>query len=265
VSRRAQAKLVAMLLASPLFAAPPVWASGGGSGGASPTGASPEAPSSATSAAPTASGSGGTVLGPGPAALDGPLAATATGNGITVTSNVSALLGRALAFTGTTPATDAGATIAVQRLDAQDAWVTAATGTVDSDGAFSVPWRTNFAGRVTVRTVLAQTASASQTGQTSAPTLEITVYRPGLATFYGKGFFGRKTACGTTLRRATLGVASRTLRCGTPVQIYYGGRTIVVPVIDRGPYANDATWDLTQATAEALGIIGTETVGAMPV
>jgi rare lipoprotein A (peptidoglycan hydrolase) len=34
-------------------------------------------------------------------------------------------------------------------------------------------------------------------------------------------------------------------------------------VIDRGPYANNASWDLTQATAEALGITGTETIGAI--
>jgi rare lipoprotein A (peptidoglycan hydrolase) len=152
----------------------------------------------------------------------------------------------------------------VQRLDAENTWVSVATGAVASGGAFTVLWRTNYAGRVTMRTVLERTANASQTGQ-AAPTLQITVYHPGLATFYGKGFFGKKTACGTILTRATLGVASRTLKCGTAVQIYYRGRSIVVPVIDRGPYANNATWDLTQATATALGILGTETVGTMPV
>jgi rare lipoprotein A len=116
---------------------------------------------------------------------------------------------------------------------------------------------------VTLRTVLEQAASTTQTGQAS-PTLQINIYRPAIATYYGKGFFGRKTACGMILKRATLGVASRSLKCGTPVQIYYGGRSIVVPVIDRGPYANHASWDLTEATAQALGITGTEVVGAMP-
>jgi rare lipoprotein A len=189
---------------------------------------------------------------------------TATGDGITVTTNVSALLGRALAFTGVTAPTSAGDTIVVQRLDSQVGWVSVSTGTVAIGGAFSVLWHTNHAGHVTIRTVLEQAASASQTGQVS-PTLQITVFRPAVATYYGKGFFGHRTACGTILRHATLGVASRTLKCGTPVQIYYGGRSIVVPVIDRGPYANNATWDLTQATAQALGMLGTETVGAMPV
>jgi hypothetical protein len=34
-------------------------------------------------------------------------------------------------------------------------------------------------------------------------------------------------------------------------------------VIDRGPYANHADWDLTTATATALGIDGTATIGAV--
>jgi rare lipoprotein A (peptidoglycan hydrolase) len=58
-------------------------------------------------------------------------------------------------------------------------------------------------------------------------------------------------------------VANRKLPCGTPVTLYYHGRTIVVPVIDRGPYANHANWDLTMATGAALGIQETETIGAL--
>jgi rare lipoprotein A (peptidoglycan hydrolase) len=61
----------------------------------------------------------------------------------------------------------------------------------------------------------------------------------------------------------TLGVANRKLPCGTQVAIYYRGRTVVVPVIDRGPYANNANWDLTMATGRALGMNSTSTVGAM--
>jgi len=261
VRLRAKAKLVAMLLASPLVAAPPVWAS---SGGAAPGGASTGAPPPGASLA-TASGQssgGASTPGTGSAALDGDLVATATGDGITVTTKVSALLGRHLAFTGTTLPAVQGTTVVVQRLDPQAGWVSVASGSVAVDGAFSVRWRTNHAGRMTVRTVLERMANSSQAGATP-PTLEITVYRPAIATYYGKGFFGQKTACGQILRRSTLGVASRTLKCGTPVQIYYGGRTIVVPVIDRGPFANDARWDLTQATAHALGITGTETIGAV--
>jgi rare lipoprotein A len=89
------------------------------------------------------------------------------------------------------------------------------------------------------------------------------VYRPSGATLYGPGFYGHKTACGQTLRRRTLGLANRTLPCGTQVAIYYHGRTISVPVIDRGPYRTGYDWDLTMATARALGIPGTVTIGAV--
>jgi peptidoglycan lytic transglycosylase len=74
-----------------------------------------------------------------------------------------------------------------------------------------------------------------------------------LTTWYGPGFYGRRTACGNVLHRSTQGVAHRRLPCGTPVTFYYRGRLKTVPVIDRGPYAR-ASWDLTQATARDLGV-----------
>ncbi len=73
-----------------------------------------------------------------------------------------------------------------------------------------------------------------------------------LATWYGPGFFGNETACGETLTTRTPGVAHRTLPCGTRVVLSYNGRFVRTTVIDRGPFANGAKWDLTQATAEAL-------------
>jgi hypothetical protein len=86
------------------------------------------------------------------------------------------------------------------------------------------------------------------------------VYDPDQATWYGPGFYGHRTACGRTLQEDTLGVANRTLACGTKVSILYRGRTITVPVIDRGPYSS-ADWDLTSATARRLGFEGSNTIG----
>jgi hypothetical protein len=88
----------------------------------------------------------------------------------------------------------------------------------------------------------------------------LTVYDPDPATWYGPGFYGNRTACGRTLGPGTLGVAHRTLPCGTRVSILYGGRTITVPVIDRGPFSS-AEWDLTGGTASRLGFSGTGTIG----
>jgi rare lipoprotein A (peptidoglycan hydrolase) len=80
--------------------------------------------------------------------------------------------------------------------------------------------------------------------------------RSGLATWYGPGFYGSRTACGQVLRPTTLGVAHRHLPCGTPVKIVYGGHRIVTRVIDRGPYTNGYSWDLTNGVREALGFEG---------
>jgi hypothetical protein len=68
------------------------------------------------------------------------------------------------------------------------------------------------------------------------------------------GFYGRRTACGILLRHSTQGVAHRRLPCGTRVTFTFGGRSRTVPVIDRGPFARGVDWDLTQATARALGL-----------
>ncbi len=86
------------------------------------------------------------------------------------------------------------------------------------------------------------------------------IYRSDLATWYGPGFYGNRTACGKTLGYNTLGVAHRTLPCGTKVAIMYGGRTVTVTVIDRGPYAR-SNWDLTRETADRLNFSGTDSIG----
>lgn len=73
-----------------------------------------------------------------------------------------------------------------------------------------------------------------------------------LATWYGPGFFGRRTACGQTLRPSTWGIAHRTLPCGTLVTLVRGRKRVAVRVIDRGPYSG-ATVDLTSRTKRFLG------------
>ncbi len=70
--------------------------------------------------------------------------------------------------------------------------------------------------------------------------------------WYGPGFFGNTTACGQRLTKRTFGVAHRTLPCGTKLVLRFRGRFVRTTVIDRGPYANGANWDLTRATARAL-------------
>jgi rare lipoprotein A len=75
--------------------------------------------------------------------------------------------------------------------------------------------------------------------------------------------YGKRTACGTTLTKSTIGVANKTLPCGMLVAIYYRGQTLTVPVIDHGPYVAGRDWDLTSATAQVLGIDGVATINAV--
>jgi rare lipoprotein A (peptidoglycan hydrolase) len=87
--------------------------------------------------------------------------------------------------------------------------------------------------------------------------LSFTPFRYAGASWYGgTSMWGRSTACGQTLRPSTIGVANKTLPCGTPVKFVWHGHSIVAPVIDRGPYIKGRAWDLTSAAAEALEFEG---------
>ena len=124
------------------------------------------------------------------------------------------------------------------------------------DGRFNGSFEARYKGHRKVRVVFAGDANSRR----AIAKKPLTIYQPDLATWYGPGLYGNRTACGQRLGTETLGVAHRSLPCGTKVSILYQGRTITVPVIDRGPYSS-ADWDLTSETAERLGFSGKETIG----
>jgi hypothetical protein len=74
-----------------------------------------------------------------------------------------------------------------------------------------------------------------------------------LASWYGPGFYGNRTACGQVYTPEIVGVAHKTLPCGTLLTLTYGSRVLTVPVIDRGPYIAGRTLDLSNATKLAIG------------
>jgi rare lipoprotein A (peptidoglycan hydrolase) len=116
---------------------------------------------------------------------------------------------------------------------------------------------------------LASTGGASAPGGTPAGAPAKTGAKAQIATWFGPGFYGQQTACGQTMSPVIVGVASRTLPCGTLVLVNYKGHRLTVPVIDRGPYAHGATWDLTWGAASALTItetvrVKTKVVGVAP-
>ena len=70
--------------------------------------------------------------------------------------------------------------------------------------------------------------------------------------WYGPGLIGNGTACGQTLTRTLIGVAHRSLPCGTLITFRHAGRTLTVPVVDRGPYVGGRIFDLTVGACRKL-------------
>jgi rare lipoprotein A len=175
-----------------------------------------------------------------------------------LTATPGALLGRTLRIDGRIGG-DAGRTVEIQRLQDPGRWVPVARAATDAGGAFAARWRTDALGRHTLRAVAGGVQAAA-----TPVTAQVTVFRPARATWYGPGLFGRRTACGQRLTRTLLGVAHKRLRCGTPVEVLFRGRSITVPVVDRGPFAHGASYDLTAAAARQLGFEQTSTIGVSP-
>ena len=76
-----------------------------------------------------------------------------------------------------------------------------------------------------------------------------------VVTWYGPGMYGRGTACGQTLTSKLIGLAHKTLPCGTHVRLGYAGHVVEAVVVDRGPYAAGVDYDLTWGAARALGVL----------
>jgi hypothetical protein len=72
------------------------------------------------------------------------------------------------------------------------------------------------------------------------------------ASWYGPGFYGNRTACGLEYTQTIVGVAHKTLPCGTRVTFRHAGNVVTAPVIDRGPYTAGRMWDLSRGLCVAL-------------
>jgi hypothetical protein len=81
--------------------------------------------------------------------------------------------------------------------------------------------------------------------------------------WYGPGFYGNNGACGLVpggIQKDTIGVAHRTLPCGTKVTFKYNGVIVVARVIDRGPYVAGRIFDMTHGLCAALNHCFTGTI-----
>ena len=77
----------------------------------------------------------------------------------------------------------------------------------------------------------------------------------GIASFYERAFHGRTTASGRTYDERELTAAHRTLPFGTRVRVtnVANGRSVVVTITDRGPFARGRIIDVSRRAARKLG------------
>lgn len=155
------------------------------------------------------------------------------------------LLGQDVALVGVVTPRAGRRAVIVQAL--QDSrWVAVAHAYTGRRGIFVERFWPRRLGRLALR--------VRASGVTAARTLlrggTATVFHEVIASWYGPGGI---TACGEPLGAATMGVANKTLPCGTMVTLRFRGRTVRVPVIDRGPFVPGRDYDLTYATRLALG------------
>ncbi|WP_286997683.1 MULTISPECIES: septal ring lytic transglycosylase RlpA family protein [Comamonas] len=84
------------------------------------------------------------------------------------------------------------------------------------------------------------------------------VDQQGVASWYGPGFHGRKTANGERFNQYELTAAHPTYEFGTQlcVRSKSTGQAVVVRVNDRGPFVKNRVIDLSKAAAEEIGMLG---------
>ncbi len=152
-----------------------------------------------------------------------------------------------------------GGTVRLQRRTGSGRWTTIAHDRTDSGGRYRLRYRTRRPGSHVVRVRFSGDAghrpAVRRVGRLNA-------FRLASASWYGPGLYGNPTACGGTLTASVLGVAHRSLPCGTRLTLRKGKRVVRVRVIDRGPFVAGRELDLSAAVKRRLGFGSTGTVGA---
>ncbi len=161
-------------------------------------------------------------------------------------SDLNVLADHASTITGALEPHLLGRVVVLQALSTRG-WSTIASSRTGSGGRFRVRYVPRRTGSERMRLRFAGDATDLSARRSLG---HLNVYRLAEASWYGGG---GGLACGGELTSTTIGVANKTLPCGTPITLRYGDRTLQVRVIDRGPYVAGREFDLTEATKQALG------------
>lgn len=90
----------------------------------------------------------------------------------------------------------------------------------------------------------------------AAPLLAVVSTQTGIASWYGPGFHGRRSASGEIFNQYDLTAAHRTLAFGTRVRVtnLSNGQQVVVRINDRGPFSGRRIIDLSAEAATVIGL-----------
>jgi hypothetical protein len=171
---------------------------------------------------------------------------------VTGRNRVNVLAGRSALVRGVVRPGIAGERVTLER-QAGNGWQTLARRRTGGAGRFTFRFHPRGPFSAPLRIRVAGTPQAAGTREMVG---RMNVYRLAFVSWYGPGLFGGHLGCGGTLTPGTLGVANKSLPCGTRVTLRNGWRTIRVRVIDRGPYVAGREFDLTSATKDRLGFGG---------
>ena len=194
-----------------------------------------------------------TMLGAGSAAsaqTEAPAAAPRAASKLTVTAKrLNVRTGRTAVVRGVLRPRQAGRIVRLERL-VRGRWRQLDGDLTDAGGRFVLRHRARATGRSLVRIRFGgdRTARAASRGVG-----RLNAFRPALASWYGPGLYGNALGCGGRLSPGTIGVAHKSLPCGTRVVLRSGSRVVRARVIDRGPYVGAREFDLTAATKYRLG------------
>jgi len=161
--------------------------------------------------------------------------------------------GRTARIAGRVRPAASGRLVVLQRR-ARHRWVTIDRARTRAHGRFTLRYRTREAISAALRVRVA--GGHHVTGRTRRVG-RLEAFRPALASWYGEG---QALACGGHLTPGMMGVAHKSLPCGTRITIRYRGRQVRVRVVDRGPYAGGREFDLGPGVRSALRFDGVGTV-----
>jgi rare lipoprotein A (peptidoglycan hydrolase) len=192
-----------------------------------------------------------------PTAAAAPVTTKASSSLTVASVRRTVIAGKRVVVRGALRPAGAGRAVSLQVARSGGGWMTVDHDRTDGNGRYVLAWRPAKTGTKRVRVHFGGTRELTSTRHLAGTAR---VYRRAFASWYGPGLYGQHLACGGRLSAGTLGVAHKSLPCGTKVTLHYRGRTVRVPVVDRGPYVGGREFDLTAATKQKLRFGSTGTV-----